>query len=263
MDGASVQSGVQTFSTGARVTRDFGAIRGTIGAQIERRTYGSATLADGSKLVLSDRNVTGGTLTGRIGYELSPALIPYLEASVGRSIYDDKYDSLGYERSATTLGGRAGVELDLGEKLRGDLGIGYERAAFDDSRLAALKAMTVDGSLLWSPQRGTELRLGLNTTLEPSTATAQSGYVSYGATADLAHELRDNLVARLSSAYTLRDFSTIGSTNQSIYLVGAGITWDINRWLAMTGDVSYELTRQSGTTDTGVTRAGIGLVLRR
>src|SRR5690606_25874107 len=175
-----------------------------------------------------------------------PILIPYLEASVGRSIYDDKRDALGYERSAMTLGGRAGVEIDLGEKLRGDLGIGYSRATFDDGRLAALKALTVDGSVFWSPQRGTDLRLGLATTLEPSTAAGASGYVSYAATADLTHELRDNLVARLNSAYTLRDFQAAWTTDQNIYLVGAGITWNINRWLAMTGDVSYELTRQSG-----------------
>lgn len=263
INNASVQSGVHTYTAGARVTRDFGMIRGTIGTELERRTFGSATLSDGSKLVLSDRNYTEGTLTGRIGYELSPALIPYLEASVGRSIYDDKRDALGYERSAMTLGGRAGVEIDLGEKLRGDLGIGYSRATFDDSRLAALKALTVDGSVFWSPQRGTDLRLGLATTLDPSTAAGASGYVSYAATADLTHELRDNLVARLNSAYTLRDFQTAWTTDQNIYLVGAGITWNINRWLAMTGDVSYELTRQSGTTDTGITRAGIGLVLRR
>jgi hypothetical protein len=263
INGATAQSGVHTYSAGARVTRDFGLIRGTIGAEVERRTYGSATLADGSRLVLSDRNYTEGTLTGRVGYELSPALIPYLEASVGRSSYDDKYDSLGYERSATTLGGRAGVELDLGEKLRGDLGLGYERARFDDTRLATLDALTLDGTIQWSPQRGTDLRLGLATELEPSTAAGQSGYVSYEATSELTHELRENLVARLSAAYTLRDFKNAGNPDQTIYLVGTGITWNINRWLAMTGDVSYELTRQRGTSDTGVTRAGIGLVLRR
>ncbi|MFC6444974.1 outer membrane beta-barrel protein [Shinella zoogloeoides] len=263
INGATAQSGVHTYSAGARVTRDFGLIRGTIGAEVERRTYGSATLADGSQLVLSDRNYTEGTLTGRVGYELSPALIPYLEASVGRSSYDDKYDSLGYERSATTLGGRAGVELDLGEKLRGDLGLGYERARFDDTRLVTLDALTLDGTVQWSPQRGTDLRLGLATELEPSTAAGQSGYVSYEATSELTHELRENLVARLSAAYTLRDFKNAGNPNQTIYLVGTGITWNINRWLAMTGDVSYELTRQRGTSDTGVTRAGIGLVLRR
>ncbi|MCR6501193.1 outer membrane beta-barrel protein [Shinella sp. CPCC 101442] len=263
VDGASAQSGVQTLTGGARVTRDFGLIRGTLGTEIERRTYGSATLSNGSKLDLSYRNYTEATVTGRIGYELSPALIPYLEASVGRSFYDDKTDPLGYERSATTLGGRAGVEVDLGEKLRGDLGVGYEQASFDDNDLDAIRALTVDGSVFWSPQRGTDLRLGLQTQIEPSTAGGQSGYVSYAANAELTHELRDNLVARLSAAYTWRNLPAALGPDQNIYLVGTGLTWNINRWLAMTGDVSYELTRQANASDTGVTRAGIGLVLRR
>lgn len=264
VNGASVQSGVHTFTAGAKVQRDFGLIRGTLGAELEREVYGAAELGNGDELDLSDRNNTEGTLTGRVGFELSPALIPYLEASVGRSYYDNEQDALGYERSASTIGGRAGVEVDLGEKLRGDLGIGYKRATFDDSRLAALEGITVDGAVFWSPQRGTDLRLGLATNLEPSTTAGQSGYVEYIATADLTHELRDNLVARLSGSYTWRDFSaSAGLADQDVYLAGAGLTWDINRWLAVTGDISYELTRQPGGSDTGITRAGIGLVLRR
>ena len=263
VDGASTQSGVHNFTAGARVQRDFGVIRGTIGAQIEREVYGSAKLANGGKLSLSDRNFTEGTLTGRVGFELSPALIPYLEASIGRALYDEKRDSLGYERSRSTMGARAGVEIDLGEKLRGDLGMGYRRAAFDDSRLKSIAALALDGTLTWSPQRGTELRLGLITQIEPSTTAGESGYVAYTTTADLTHELRENLVARLSGAYTWRDFSSSGSADQDVYLVGTGLTWDLNRWLALTGDVSYELTRPARGTDTGITRAGIGLVLRR
>ena len=263
VDGASAQSGVHGFTAGARVQRDFGVIRGTIGAEIDREVYGSVKLANGGKLSLSDRNFTEGTLTGRVGFELSPALIPYLEASIGRSIYDEKHDSLGYERSSSTVVGRAGVEIDLGEKLRGDLGMGYRRSAFDDSRLKSIAALALDGTLTWSPQRGTELRLGLATAIEPSTTAGESGYVSYATTAELTHELRENLVARLSGAYTWRDFRSSGSADQNVYLVGTGLTWDLNRWLALTGDVSYELTSQSRGSDTGVTRAGIGLVLRR
>jgi hypothetical protein len=154
------------------------------------------------------------------------------------------------------------VEIDLGEKLRGDLGIGYQRSAFDDSRLKSIAALALDGSIFWSPQRGTDLRLGLSTEIEPSTSAGQSGYVAYETTAELTHELRENLVARLSGAYTWRNFPSSGSADQSVYLVGTGLTWDLNRWLALTGDVSYELTTQSGP-DTGITRAGIGLVLRR
>lgn len=262
ISGATTQSGLQTLTGGASVTRDFGLIRGTLGADVERRAYGSATASNGNKLDQSFRNYTEGTLTGRIGYELSPALIPYLEASIGRAAYDEKL-SAGYERSFSTLSARAGVEVDLGEKLRGDLGVGYTRAKFDDNRLAALEGLTVDGTVQWSPQRGTDLRLGLRTDLEPSATGSDSGYVSYGTTADLTHELRDNLVARLNAAYTLRDFSAAGTANQDIYLIGTGLTWNVNRWLAMTGDISYELTRQAGASDTGVTRAGIGLTLRR
>ncbi len=262
VSGASSQSGVQTLTGGASVTRDFGLIRGTLGADVQRTIYGSATASNGGKLDQSFRNYTEGTLTGRIGYELSPALIPYLEASVGRAAYDEKL-SAGYERSFSTLGARAGLEVDLGEKLRGDLGFGYKRAKFDDSRLAALEGFTMDGTVQWSPQRGTDLRLGLRTELEPSATGSDSGYVSYGATADLTHELRDNLVARLNAAYTLRDFSAASTANQDIYMIGTGLTWNINRWLAMTGDVSYELTRQARASDTGVTRAGIGLTIRR
>ncbi|WLR97659.1 outer membrane beta-barrel protein [Shinella sumterensis] len=264
INGATTQSGVHKFAAGASLKRDFGLIRGTISADFDREVYGDAALQDGSKLDLSDRNFSAGTLTGRVGYALSPALIPYLEASVGRSFYDQKRDSLGYERSALTLGGRAGVEVDLGEKLRGDLGLGYKRASFDDSRLAALQGIALDGAVFWSPQRGTDLRLGLRTELEPSTAPGQSGYVEYTTDATLTHELRDNLVARLTGAYTWRDFkSATAIPNQSVYLAGAGLTWNLNRWLALTGDVSYELTRQRDTDDTGITRAGIGLVLRR
>ncbi|MGQ3295019.1 MAG: outer membrane beta-barrel protein, partial [Shinella sp.] len=186
-----------------------------------------------------------------------------LEASVGKSIYDDEHDQEGYARSSSTLGGRAGVEIDLGEKLRGDLGVGFTRATFEDSRLAAIEAVTIDGSVFWSPRRGTDLRLGLRSEIEPSTTARESGYVTYETNAELTHELRDNLVARLSGIYTWRDFRSSTSNDQYVYQIGTGLTWNLNRWLAMTGDVSYELTRQSGTSDTGITRAGIGLVLRR
>jgi hypothetical protein len=257
------RSTVHGFTGGARVTRDFGLIRGTIGVDLQREVYGSATASDGTRFVMSDRNYTEGTLTGRIGYELSPALIPYLEASVGKSIYDDKRDQQGFARSSSTLGGRAGMEIDLGEKLRGDLGIGFKRATFEDRDLAAIEAVTIDGSVFWSPRRGTDLRLGLRSEIEPSTTANESGYVTYETNAELTHELRDNLVARLSGIYTWRDFSSSATEDQYVYQIGTGLTWNLNRWLAMTGDVSYELTKQSGASDTGITRAGIGLVLRR
>lgn len=87
---ATQQSDVQEFSAGASVQRDFGILRGTTALALTRSIYSDATLASGATVTLSDRNQTTGTLRGRVGYELSPALIPFIEATIGRTIYDER-----------------------------------------------------------------------------------------------------------------------------------------------------------------------------
>ncbi|MCV3735929.1 outer membrane beta-barrel protein [Rhizobium sp. TRM96647] len=263
ISGAAVQSAVQTFSGGARIQRDFGLIRGTLGGTVDRETYGDVELSDGSELSQKDRNTVTGILTARIGYEISPALIPFIEASGGRVRYDEERDSSGYARSGDLYAGRAGLEFDLGEKLRGELGIGFDRQTYDDDRLKAINAFAADGAVDWSPQRGTNVNLGLRTSIEPSTAPGESGYVSYLASSEITQDVRSNLVARLTGSYEWRDFQTASASDQNVYIVGTGLAWNFNRYLALSGDVSYELTTQKNTEDTGVTRAGLGLVLRR
>ncbi|CAN7395446.1 outer membrane beta-barrel protein [Rhizobium sp. LjRoot30] len=260
---AKTQAGVHTFNTGVELKRDMGVIRGAIGAELERRVYSDVELTDGSELSLRDRDRWNGDLRGRVGYELSPSLIPFVEASVGRSRYDLRTDTLGYARSYWTYAGKVGVEVDLGEKLRGELGVGYETSRFDDDRLKSLDGALVEGNVAWSPQRGTDVTIGLTTTVEPSTAAGQSGYMAYGINAGIAHEVRDNVVARLTGAATLRDYPSGGSQNETVYLVGTGLTWGLNRYLDLTGDISYERTVRESGSDTDVLRAGVGLTVKK
>lgn len=264
ISGADVQSGINRYSLGAGLRHDFGVLRGSVRTDLYRYLYGDATLADGSSLSLEERNRWQGTVTARVGYELSPALIPFLEAAYGKGIYDLRSDTLGFERDFDTYAGRAGVEVDLGEKLRGEIALGYERTEFEDARLEALDAFTVDGAATWSPQRGTDVTLGFATDIEPSTTAGASGSVAYTFRSGLSHELRSSLVARLSNSVTFRKYpSDAFLLDETVYNVGAGLTWDINRYLALNGDVSYELTKPDGSPDTGVTRVGVGLTLRR
>ncbi len=263
VSGASVQSAVQNFSGGARIQRDFGLIRGTFGGTVDRETYGDVEFSDGSTLSQKDRNTVTGILTARIGYEISPALIPFVEASGGRVHYDEAQDSNGYARSGDLYAGRTGIEFDFGEKLRGELGIGFDRQTYDDDRLEAINALAADSAVDWSPRRGTNVNLGLRTSIEPSTTAGESGYVSYLGSTEITQEVRSNLVARLLGSYEWRDFQTASSADQNVYIIGTGLAWNFNRYLALSGDVSYELTTQKNSEDTGVTRAGLGLVLRR
>lgn len=261
---ARQQSDVQHFSGGFSLERDFGVLRGSGGIELDRYVYSDAELSDGTQVSQSDRNETSGTLRGRIGYELSPALIPFVEALVGRGIYDDQYDSAGYDRSNQTYGGKAGVEVDLGEKLRGEMSVGYETEHFDDPRLASIDAPTVDANINWSPQRGTNVNIGVATSIEPSTTAGEGGYTARALSTTITHEMRDNLVASLTGSTIWRNYPSDSSTeDETVYLAGAGLAWNINRYLDLITNTGYELTSRDSGPDTHQWRAGVGLKLQR
>ncbi|MFB9952475.1 outer membrane beta-barrel protein [Rhizobium puerariae] len=259
--GATTQSGVNEFTGGLSVERDFGKVRGTAALDLSRASYTDAKLSDGTVLSMKDRNNTGIDGRLRLGYELSPALIPYVEVATGHTFYDRKRDNSGYARSSQSYAARTGVEFDLGEKLRGEIGTGYEFVDYEDSRLKSVGAVTFNGNATWSPQRGTNVNLGLRTTVQDSTTAGESGWVEYQLTAGLAHEMRDNLIARLTGGSTLRDFSS-GNSDETVWVAGAGLTWAINRYLDLTGDVEYERA-DGGGSDESIVRAGVGLTLKR
>ena len=101
------------------------------------------------------RRSTRSTL--RTGYEISPALTPFVEIEIGRRLYDQEIDSAGFRALVRPLAARAGLELDLGEKLSGEISAGWLREDFDDDRLEPLSTPTVNADLKWSPERGTDV----------------------------------------------------------------------------------------------------------
>ncbi len=259
--GAATQSGVHEFTGGLSIQRAAGKIRSTAAVDLSRAIYTDAELADGTTVSMNDRDRTSVDGRLRLGYELSPALVPFVEVATGHSFYDRKRDNAGYARSSQSYAARTGVEFDLGEKLRGEIGTGYEIVNYEDRRLKSVDAVTFDGNAIWSPRRGTDVNLGLRTTVQDSTTPGQSGWVEYQATAEIAHELRDNVVARLTGGSTLRDFAG-GTDNETVWVAGAGLTWGVNRYLDLTADVEYERANGGGS-DERILRAGLGLTVKR
>ncbi|GAC1044401.1 outer membrane beta-barrel protein [Rhizobium sp. No.120] len=262
--GASKQSAVNQYTAGLSLERDFGLLRGTTAVALTRSVYSNAVLSDGTTVTLSDRNQTAGTWRGRIGYELSPAIIPFVEVDLGRAVYDQTRDSNGYARSNQSYGGKGGVEVDLGEKFKGELGFGYQHTEFDDSRLASVDSPTIDGNLAWSPQRGTDISVGLSTTVQPSTSAGLSGYTAYQLTSTVAHQLRDDLTAKLTGGTIWRNYPSNGSAaDETEYDAAFGLTWGINRYLDLTSNVGYQLTTRDVGDSTRQFQAGIGLTAKR
>jgi hypothetical protein len=260
---AENQPDVSTYSAGTEVTHDLGLIRGTAGIDFSRETYGDAQLANGTFISQADRNENTTIVRGRIGYELSPALIPFLEASYGQSIYDNYRDTTGYIRNATLYSLKSGVEGDFGEKLRGELSTGYSVADFEDARLKSLSAWTIDGNATWSPQRGSDVLAGLKTEIEPSTTAGASGSVAYTASATLTQAIIDQLSGRLSTSFTWRDYSEQDVAQQTVFNAGAGLTWGVSRSIDLTTDLNWQRTRQQKVAGEDELTGMLGISLKR
>lgn len=250
------------FEAGLGLEKDVGRLRLGMFGDLTREQYADAELTDGSTLSQRERNSTLALLRLRTGYELSPALVPFVEAEIGRRFYDRRVDSAGYERSATRLGARAGLALDLREKLSGEVAAGWIREDFDDARLAPISGPGVTAALEWSPLRGMLARLDGETIVEGTTDAGDSGSILYSAAAALEHDLRANLTGELYAGAGWRDYSGGG---HELTLAGqAGLTWWMNRYAGIVGRLRHErLTSDLDDRDYERSSVYLGMRVRR
>ncbi|WP_244423462.1 outer membrane beta-barrel protein [Nitratireductor aquibiodomus] len=220
------------------LSKDFGKLRLSATGSVSRQQYGDATLIDGSTLSQDERNATLATLRLRTGYAISPALTPFIEGEFGRRFYDETQDSAGYERSATRLAARAGIMVDIEEKLSGEASIGWIAEDLDDERLDTVSGLALAAALNWSPQRGTNVRFDGSTTIEGTTDAGDSGSILYAGTLRLERQIRANLTAEAAAGLSWRDYMSGG---HDLTMNGeAGMTWWLNRTLGLTGRARYE-----------------------
>lgn len=223
----------QTLDGSLGIEKDVGKARFGLTGAIEHDAYGDAKLSSGGTLSQKDRDSTLYTATLRGGYEISPALTPFVELETGRRLYGQRIDDSGYERSATRLGARAGVELDMGEKLAGEFSAGWLREAIDDDRLAPISGATVNADLKWSPERGTTVGLSGTTIVEGTTTPGESGDLLYSGRLSLERQIRDNLTGSAALGADWRDY--VGSDGHDLTLSAeASLTWWLNRYAGLT-----------------------------
>ena len=229
----------QTVDGSLGIEKDVGKMRYALTGAVTHDFYGDANLSDGTTLSQKDRDSTLYSATLRTGYEVSPAITPFAEVEAGRRIYDQRLDSNLYERSSTRLGARAGLELDMDDKLSGEFSVGWLREAIDDDRLPANAGPYVNADLKWSPERGTIVGLTGRTTIESTTTAGESGDVLYSGRLTGERQIRANLTANSALGLDWRDYT--GSDGHDLILSAeAGLTWWLNRYAGLTTRVRTE-----------------------
>ncbi|MCB1385203.1 MAG: outer membrane beta-barrel protein [Nitratireductor sp.] len=258
-DAASGRTGVHTFSANAGLARTDRRLQFTLRGSAERTLYDDIELEGGGTASQADRNNTLYTATARIGYEVSPAITPFVEGEIGRRLHDEKTDRNGEQRDSAILAARGGVELDFGEKLGGEIAAGYRVEDFADPGLDTLAGLTIDGNLDWSPERGTTVNLNAATDFSGATTAGSSGSMVMTAGAGIERKVNDRLTltTRGSVAHTT---ATSSNAAQTLYTASTGFTYWLNRFMALTGTAEYENQQsfdRAQTYDAASIRAGV------
>lgn len=253
----------QRFGGTLGLEKDAGKARFAMTGAISHDSYGDADLEGGGVLSQKDRDATLYTLALRAGYEISPALTPFVETEIGHNAYDQEVDSAGYRRSSDRWAVRAGLAFDRGEKFSGEIAAGVIREEFDDERLEPLSAPSLRGAVLWSPLRGTTVRLTGSTILEGTTTPGESGSVLYASALSIERQMRANLTGNLILGAAWRDYS--GPDGEDTILnAEASLTWWFSRYAGLTGRLRHETVSSTlPDRDTETNSVFLGIRLQR
>ena len=192
---APVVSRPVIFTEGASVglTQRFNRLIATIRGTIDRYDYEDAKLPGGAVIDQSDRAMTQYGLRGRLGYEINPGLIPFVEATVDTRQYDHRIDSSGYARSSDGVGLRGGALIELTRLLSAEVAAGAVVRDYEDKRLGSLTSPVADASLIYTMTPLTTIRGTASATVDETIIAGARGVRSLRGTLEIQHALRRNL----------------------------------------------------------------------
>ncbi len=230
--------GVHNLSGSAALNGAFGRKIFTLEGTLDRALYDNGT-SGGAVVDQGYRNNTdfGGRL--RLGYESPLGVTPFVEGEVSRRQYDHTVDDNGLRRSSVATIGRAGLAFDRGPVLTGELALGYGVELFDDPALATLRALTVDGSLVWSPTRLYTVTFTGSTAFNPGTDAASSGSVMHDGAVDVAYAWKSDLTIDWTGSVSDERFQGTGRVDTTVK-TGVGATWKLSRRTWLTGGYSHK-----------------------
>ena len=254
---------VHRYGGFAEIAHNAGRINSTIRGTLSHTVYEGAALSDGSRLPQGDRTNTLYELRGRVGYEASPAFQPFVEASVGFRDYLYEVDRNGNRRNSNLYTIRGGLDFNRGEKLNGDVAVGYSTEQYEDGAINDLSGITFDANINWSPQRFTTFSLNGQTAFTGSTNVNEAGSVTYAATLGVVHDVRPNLSLSASVLASIQQFDGSGREDNRVQF-RTGAEWRLNRNFSILGDLGYETVEstEAGSSYDALT-ASVGIRLQR
>jgi len=225
-----------------RYDHNFGRFNTALDGSFTRLDYDNAP--GGVQNNDRDRNIYQGGL--RLGYEILPQYEAFVRGSGNRRVYDNTPDDNGRDRDS--YGGQvdAGVALDLGGLLFGDVFGGYLYQHYPDKNEDDVSGVNFGMGLDWNVTPLTTISTTVRRQVRETTEDDASSRLTTIGAISVDHELLRNLILNANGSITNDDYE--GSSREDYtYEAGAGVRYLMFR--NFYAGLSYTFTRRSSDND--------------
>ena len=210
------------------------------GATIDRTDYTNSKLTDGSTASNDDRNFSQYGGVGRISYDLTPGVKPFVEAEGDSRVHDLAFDRSGFQRDSTGGYAKAGTSFEFSRLLTGEIAIGYAARNYVDPRLEPLQGLLTSASLIWTATPLTTARFYSDTQIAETTLPLTSGVLVHTYTFEVDHDFRRWLAAVGKFTYGTYDYQG-DIRNDKTYSLEGDLIYKLNRNFWIKGSLRHDI----------------------
>ncbi len=207
---------------------------------IDRTVYQNSLLTDGTTSSNDYRNFNQYGGIGRVGYELTPALRPFVEVEGDSRVHDLPVDNNGYARNSTGGYIKGGTTFEFTRLLIGEVSVGWAARTYVDPRLSPLQGLLTSASLAWSATPLTTARFYSTTSIDETTLPGTSGVLTHLYTFEVDHDFRRWLTAVGRFTYGTQDYQGDDRFDQ-IYSVQGDLIYKMTRNLWIKGTLRRDI----------------------
>jgi len=229
-----------TFGSTIGLDQQFNRLDVAAGATFDRTVYQNSVLTDGSIASNADRayNQYGGI--GRVSYELTPAIKPFVEAEGDSRFHDQIVDNSGFARNSTGGYAKAGTSFEFSRLLTGEIAVGFAERNYADSRLGQLSGLLTSSSLTWTATPLTTAKFYSTTSIDETVVAGVSGVLTHTYTFEVDHDFRRWLTAIGKFTYGTLDYQGVGR-NDKTYSYEADLIYKLTRSLWIKGTLRRDI----------------------
>jgi len=141
-----------------------------------------------------DRDRTVTDFFAKLSVKASEDTAVFLRGRIDDHDFDTLVDDDGFNRDSSGVGIDGGLEFRMTHVLVGEVFAGYTLRSFDDAAFDDANEFAFGAGLKWFPSMLTTVRLDAARTIEDTSITAASSFVSTRGSVGLDHELLRNFI---------------------------------------------------------------------